>query len=137
MSRGQRECRKSKTTTLHVQHTCRVTWCLKLPSISNSTSLFSSKLRQSKTFYRSVFHIKGMLCSLTRLVKSFVLFVFRVSNLAFILRSFQLKTTASANLKVVLKTVCMSYVHTKRLPTATPSIFRAFCVLLTMAGHIM
>ena len=88
-----------------MQHTCRVTWCLKLPSISNSTSLFSSKLRQSKTFYRSVFHIKGTLCSLTRLVKSFVLFVFRVSNLAFILRSFQLKTTASANLKVVLNSM--------------------------------
>ena len=59
-------------------------------------------------------------------VKSFGLFVFRVSNLAFILRSFQLKTTVSANLKVILKTVCMSHVHTKRLPTATPSIFRAF-----------
>ena len=59
-------------------------------------------------------------------VKSFGLFVFRVSNLAFILRSFQLKTTVSANLKVILKTVCMSHVHTKRLPTATPSISRAF-----------
>ena len=70
--------------------------------------------------------LKGTLYSWTRLVKSFVLFVFRVSNLAFILRSFQLKTTASANLKVILKTDCMSHVHTKRLPTATPSISRAF-----------
>ena len=60
--------------------------------------------------------LKGTLCSWSRPVKSFVLFVFRVSNLAFILRSFQLKTTASANLKVILKTVCMSHVHTKRCP---------------------
>ena len=80
--------------------------------------------------------LKGTLYSWTRLVKSFVLFVFRVSNLAFILRSFQLKTTASANLKVMLKTVCMSRVHTKRSPTATPSISPLFCVKLIMAGHI-
>ena len=95
-------------------------------SISNNTSVFSSRHRQQRPFIVQSSILKGTLYSWTRLVKSFVLFVFRVSNLAFILRSFQLKTTASANLKVMLKTVCMSHVHTKRLPTATPSIFRAF-----------
>ena len=80
--------------------------------------------------------LKGTLYSWTRLVKSFVLFVFRVSNLAFILRSFQLKTTASANLKVILKRVCMNHVHTKWLLTATPSILRFFALYLLLAGHI-
>ena len=114
-----------------------MTWYLKLPSISNNTSVFSSKLRQTKTFYRSILHFKGNVMFVnSSFVKSLVLFLFRVSNLAFILRSFQLKTTASANLKVMLQTVCMSRVHTKRLPTATPSISPLFCVILIMAGHI-
>ena len=120
----------------------RVTWYLKLSSISNNTSVFSSKHRPQRPFIVQSCILKGTLYSWTRFVKSFVLFVFRVSNLAFILRSFQLKTTVSANLKVILKTVCMSHVHTKRL--LTPSISRAFLrytkneflVIIIMAGHI-
>ena len=105
--------------------------------LSSTVSAFSvpNSVKQRPFIVQSSI-LKGMLCSLTCMVKTFVLFVFRVSNLAFILRSFQLKTTASANLKVILKTVCMSHVHTKRLPTATPSISPLFCVILIMAGHI-